>query len=85
MPDLIGSKLEYAIKVLDEKGIYYKVMGIASDEGEPGFVLRTNKEVGEKIDTKVDVVILFVLDEEQSEQSSGISGGITGGVSGGAE
>ena len=85
MPDLVGSKLEYAMKVLDEKGIYYKVMGIASEDGEPGFVLRTNKEEGDKIDTKVDVVILFVLDESASEQSSGISGGITGGVSGDAE
>ncbi len=82
MPDLVGSKLEYAMKVLDEKGIYYKVMGIASEDGEPGFVLRTNKEVGDKIDTKVDVVILFVLDDGNSEQSGGITGGITGGVTG---
>ncbi|MBE6883518.1 MAG: PASTA domain-containing protein [Ruminococcaceae bacterium] len=79
MPDLVGSTLDYAMKVLDDMGVYYKVMPIASEEGEPGFVLRTNKGEGEKIDTNVDVIILFVKEEVTEEEKPG-KGGLSGGV-----
>ncbi|MBQ9938566.1 MAG: PASTA domain-containing protein [Oscillospiraceae bacterium] len=74
MPDLVGSTVDYAMKVLGDMGVYYKVMPIASEEGQPGFVLRTNKTEGEKIDPNVDVIILFVKDEQSSEESETSSG-----------
>ena len=76
MPDLLGTSLEYAERILEERQILYTVVEQEYEDAEPGLIAETNPEAGEKVRINQQRVTLYVPidsgdgneDEETSDQ-----------------
>ncbi|MBR5485250.1 MAG: PASTA domain-containing protein [Oscillospiraceae bacterium] len=70
MPDLVGSNLEYAEKIMTQSEITYELVEVEREDAEPRIILETQPAAGSKIDKDVDIVLLFILKTEdgQSDQ-----------------
>ena len=67
MPDIIGSKLSFATKVLSQQGIRYQVLEVVDESMEPGLVSKTSIQPGESLDKSQDVVFLYTKKVEGEE------------------
>ncbi len=71
MPDIVGSKLSFATKVLSQQGIRYQVLEVVDDSLEPGLVSKTSILPGEPLDKSQDVVFLYTKKVEEAEDTEG--------------
>ncbi len=68
MPDLVGSNLEYAEKIMTQSEITYELVEVErNDDSAPGIILETQPAAGSKIDKDIDIVLLFILKTEDGE------------------
>lgn len=67
LPDLVGSNLEYADRILSQQGISYELVEIERPTEQDNVILETQPPANSKIDKDSDIILLYIKKSDGEE------------------